>query len=166
MTQTETLGKTLTSLAQEVQVQGPKRIGILGGAFNPPHLGHLLLAEQVGKELELDEVWFMPVAKRHYEQEGTDVPVIHRLKMVQLAIQDNPFFKIQPYELLHGDKLFTVDTMRYFRRLFPDAQFYYLMGADRAQKLHKWHQIEQLAELVRKSQSGRLCPRPSGRLIG
>ena len=148
MTQTETLGKTLTSLAQEVQVQGPKRIGILGGAFNPPHLGHLLLAEQVGKALELDEVWFMPVAKRHYEQEGTDVPVIHRLKMVQLAIQDNPFFKIQPYELLHGDKLFTVDSMRYFRRLFPDAQFYYLMGADRAQKLHKWHQIEQLAELV------------------
>ena len=145
---TETLHQTWTELEASVKSAGNLKIGILGGAFNPPHMGHLLLAEQVCSQLELDEVWFMPVAQRHYEQEGTDVPVIHRLQMVQLAIQDNARFRLQPYELLHGGKQFTVDTMRYFRQLFPEAQFYYLMGEDRAQKLGKWKEIEQLEQLV------------------
>ena len=129
-------------------MKGTLRIGVLGGAFNPPHMGHLLLAEQAAAQLELDEVWFMPVAERHYSQEGTEVPVIHRLQMVQLAIQDNERFKLQPYELLHGGKQFTVDTMTYFNQLFPEAEFYYLMGEDRAQKISKWKDIEQLQQLV------------------
>lgn len=138
----------MTVTQPEGDYETPKKIGVLGGAFNPPHVGHLLLAEQVGKQLELDEVWFMPVAQRHYDQEGTEVDVLHRLEMVKLAIKDNELFKLQPYELLHGGKLFTVDTMRYFRQLFPDATFYYLMGQDRAQKLHKWRDIERLAKMV------------------
>ncbi|WP_124058023.1 nicotinate-nucleotide adenylyltransferase [Vaginisenegalia massiliensis] len=124
------------------------RIGILGGTFNPPHLGHLLMAEQAGSQLELDEVWFMPTfIPPHIEGKET-ISAHHRVQMTQLAIEGNPRFKLQTYEITKGDKSYTIETMQAFRDLYPQTDFYFIIGTDSANHLHTWLEIDQLMTLV------------------
>ena len=125
-----------------------KRIGILGGTFNPPHLGHLLMAEQVGNQLELDEVWFMPTAKPPHAPGKTTIASQHRVQMIQLAIENNPLFKVQPYEIHRGGVNYTVDTMRHFVETYPESDFYFIIGSDSANDLSTWKQIDELVQLV------------------
>ncbi|AXY25154.1 nicotinate-nucleotide adenylyltransferase [Suicoccus acidiformans] len=139
---------TLTQEAQPPTDSGRHRIGILGGTFNPPHLGHLLMAEQVGNQLELDEVWFMPTAKPPHAPGKKTIASQHRLEMVKLAIEDNPLFRLQDYEVNQGGKNYTVDTMRHFVEQYPQSDFYFIIGADSANDLHTWKDIHQLSELV------------------
>lgn len=126
-----------------------RRIGILGGTFNPPHLGHLMMAEQVGRQLELDEVWFMPTAKPPHAPGKITIAAQHRMKMVELAIADNPLFKLQPYEVYKGGKNYTIDTMRHFVKEYPETDFYFILGEDSVQDLPTWHCIDELNQLVR-----------------
>lgn len=135
-------------MASELTGDTRHRIGILGGTFNPPHLGHLLMAEQVGHQLELDEVWFMPTAKPPHAPGKTTIASQHRLQMLHLAIQGNPLFKIQPYEINRGGTNYTVDTMYHFTQEYPESDFYFIIGGDSANDLHQWHKIEELANLV------------------
>ena len=139
---------TMTQLQAGTGKEKRQRIGILGGTFNPPHIGHLLMAEQVGNQLDLDEVWFMPTAKPPHAPGKTTIASQHRLKMLQLAIKDNPRFKIQPYEINRGGKNFTVDTMAYFVEEYPECDFYFIIGADSANDLSTWRQIDRLVSLV------------------
>lgn len=125
-----------------------KRIGILGGTFNPPHLGHLLMAEQVGNQLELDEVWFMPTAKPPHAPGKTTIASQHRVQMIQLAIENNPLFKVQPYEIHRGGVNYTVDTMKHFVETYPESDFYFIIGSDSANDLSTWKQIDELVQLV------------------
>ena len=125
-----------------------KRIGILGGTFNPPHLGHLLMAEQVGNQLELDEVWFMPTAKPPHAPGKTTIASQHRVQMIQLAIENKPLFKVQPYEIHRGGVNYTVDTMRHFVETYPESDFYFIIGSDSANDLSTWKQIDELVQLV------------------
>lgn len=128
--------------------QGRFRIGIMGGTFNPPHLGHLLMAEQVGKQLDLDEVWFMPTAKPPHAPGKKTIASQHRLQMVQKAIAGNPLFKLQPYEVNRGGKNYTIDTMKHFVSEYPEADFYFIIGGDSANDLETWREIDQLSQLV------------------
>lgn len=139
---------TLTQVATSPTTEGRHRIGILGGTFNPPHLGHLLMAEQVGNQLELDEVWFMPTASPPHAPGKKTIDSMHRVEMVQLAIEDNPLFKLQPYEVFKGGKNYTVDTMSYFVEAFPQSDFYFIIGADSANELFTWRNIDKLVNLV------------------
>ncbi|MBF6625084.1 nicotinate-nucleotide adenylyltransferase [Aerococcaceae bacterium zg-BR9] len=144
-------GVDLTTFSQEALQPtrvGRYRIGIMGGTFNPPHLGHLLMAEQVGRQLELDEVWFMPTAKPPHGPGKTTIAAQHRIQMVQKAIAENPLFKLQPYEVNRGGKNYTVDTMRHFTQEYPEADFYFIIGTDSANDLEKWREIDELAKLV------------------
>lgn len=156
----ETVGRSFLSLdealdsfnftqeAVQPTPSGRYRIGILGGTFNPPHLGHLLMAEQVGNQLELDEVWFMPTAKPPHAPGKTTIASQHRLQMVQKAIAGNPLFRLQPYEVNRGGKNYTVDTMRHFVSEFPESDFYFIIGQDSARDLYTWHKIDELIQLV------------------
>lgn len=139
---------SLSQLASEMKDKSRQRIGILGGTFNPPHLGHLLMAEQVGRQLELDEVWFMPTAKPPHAPGKQTIASLHRLKMVDLAIAGNPLFKIQPYEINRGGENYTVDTMRHFTKNYPEVDFYFIIGGDSANDLSTWYQIDELNQLV------------------
>lgn len=132
----------------EDRVQGRQRIGILGGTFNPPHLGHLLMAEQVGKQLDLNKVWFMPTAKPPHAPGKQTIAAQHRLEMVKLAIQDNPLFALQPYEVFKGGTNYTVDTMSHFVKEYPEADFYFIIGGDSVRDLPTWRRIEELSQLV------------------
>lgn len=138
----------LSQIAQNPLGGQRLRIGILGGTFNPPHLGHLLMAEQVGNQLELDEVWFMPTAKPPHKPGTQGVASQHRLKMLELAIEDNPLFKIQPYEINRGGVNYTVDTMRHFIEEYPEVDFYFIIGGDSARDLKDWKEPEVLVEMV------------------
>lgn len=139
---------TLSQEAIQPTIKGRHRIGIMGGTFNPPHLGHLLMAEQVGHQLELDEVWFMPTAKPPHAPGKKTIASQHRVQMVQKAIAGNPLFKLQPYEVNKGGKNYTIDTMRHFIEEYPETDFYFIIGSDSAHDLDTWQEIDLLTHLV------------------
>lgn len=139
---------TISQEALQPSTQGRFRIGIMGGTFNPPHIGHLLMAEQVGHQLDLDEVWFMPTAKPPHAPGKKTIASQHRLQMVQKAIAGNPMFKLQPYEVNRGGKNYTIDTMRHFVKEFPETDFYFIIGTDSANDLETWREIDELNQLV------------------
>ncbi|WP_078552748.1 nicotinate-nucleotide adenylyltransferase [Bacillus alkalicellulosilyticus] len=125
-----------------------KRIGILGGTFDPPHYGHLLIAEEVRKELTLDEVWFMPSHIPPHKIRNDLSSSEDREKMVTLAIEDNQHFILSTIELERKGRSFTIDTMRQLTKDHPTASFYFIVGGDMVDQLDNWVEIEQLLTLV------------------
>lgn len=125
------------------------KVGILGGTFDPPHYGHLLIANEVLSELNLDEIWFMPNQEPPHKKKSESVENYDRLKMLELSLKENTAFKIEKIELERSGPSFTVDTMRLLNQRFPNHQFYFIIGADMIEYLPKWHKIDELMELVK-----------------
>lgn len=124
-----------------------KRIGILGGTFNPPHFGHLIMANEAYHSLGLEEVRFMPNAiAPHKEVHGATAA--QRLKMTQLAIEDYPHFRIEDYEIKTGGVSYTYNTLRHLTEKEPDKEFYFIIGGDTVEELNSWHRIHELAEMI------------------
>lgn len=124
------------------------RVGIMGGAFDPVHLGHLLAAEAAREQYGLEEVWFMPShIPPHKHQAG--VSGKQRLEMVEAATRANPAFKPLDIELRRGGVSYTVDTIRELRREHPDLDLYFIIGADMVNYLPKWEGIEELTRMLK-----------------
>lgn len=130
--------------------EGPerKRVGILGGTFNPPHLGHLIMAEQAGKQLGLDKVYFMPDAEPPHFDQKPFIPGKHRAEMVRRSIQGNPMFELEDCELQRGGKSYTFDTMMELTKNNPNTDYYFIIGGDMVEYLPKWHRIDELLTIV------------------
>lgn len=127
------------------------RIGLFGGTFNPVHRGHLLLAEGAARHLKLDEVWWIPAhLPPHKEVEGK-VSAEDRARMVELAIQGNPAFRLCRADLDRPAPSYTVDTLRMLQRLRldPRLEWFFLVGSDTARQLPTWREIEELMKRVR-----------------
>lgn len=125
------------------------RIGILGGTFDPIHVGHLILAEQVAEELDLDGVLFMPAGNPSFKQDRKVTPAADRLAMVELAVADNPHFYVSDLEVKREGVTYTYDTLRELRACVPqDARLYFIMGSDTLASLHQWRNAEELAGLA------------------
>lgn len=124
------------------------RIGIMGGTFDPIHIGHLLAAESVRTRVQLDEVWFMPTAVPPHKSNAPKASPEERLQMVRLAVKDNPFFHPFDYELRKGGVSYSIETMTDLRTQYPDHHFYYIIGGDMVQYLPKWVRIEEMVHLV------------------
>ena len=125
-----------------------KKVGILGGTFNPPHIGHCIVANEVYHALQLDEVRFMPNAiapHKVVEHAATDE---QRLQMVQLAVQGVPHLTVETIELQQGGVSYSYETMKALVAREPDTEFYFIIGGDSVQYLHTWYEIDQLMELV------------------
>ncbi|MGJ0867663.1 nicotinate-nucleotide adenylyltransferase [Enterococcus innesii] len=147
--QGQTFGKVQTVLETQTQELVPKKqVGILGGNFNPVHYAHLVMGEQVGQALGLDKVYFMPEYLPPHVDEKKTIPAEHRLAMLELAIADNPRFAVETIELERKGKSYTVDTMRELTAKNPDTNYYFIIGGDMVNYLPKWHQIDELMELV------------------
>lgn len=123
------------------------RVGLIGGSFDPIHLGHLVVAQDALERLELDEVVFVPAAipphKQHLERVGAE----HRLRMVELAIEGDHRFSVSDVELLRGGVSYTIDTVQEFQESRPDVEWMLIVGSDTLVDLHNWHRIDDLLNL-------------------
>ncbi len=124
------------------------RVGILGGAFNPPHIGHLVCAQEALIQLELERVLFVPVGEApHRELEADPGPEV-RLEMVELAIAGDPRFATSRLEIDREGPSYTVDTLRELGASAPDDELFLILGGDQAAALPQWHEPEQVLELA------------------
>jgi nicotinate-nucleotide adenylyltransferase len=124
------------------------KIGIMGGTFDPIHLGHLIAAESAREAAGLDEVWFMPTHIPPHKPNNPKASAEQRLEMVRLAIADHMNFRVVDYELTRGGISYTADTVRILHELHPAVTFYYIIGADMVMYLPKWVQIEEIVKYV------------------
>jgi nicotinate-nucleotide adenylyltransferase len=127
------------------------RLGILGGTFDPIHFGHLLAAEEARVTLHLDRVLFAPAGDPPHKQGYALLPIAHRLRMVGLAIADNPAFEISTVDMDRLGPHYTVDTIQLLRDGWDTAadETFFIMGADSLAHLLTWHQPDQLIALCR-----------------
>ena len=115
------------------------KIGIMGGTFDPIHIGHLLLGEFAFEEFNLDEIWFLPNGNPpHKDAEEMDTSLQHRIEMVKLAISGSPHFKLSLHEAKEGIHSYTYQTMLDFHKMYPGNQFYFILGADSLFAIEKW----------------------------
>lgn len=136
-----------------------RRIGILGGTFDPPHLGHLLIAETARDVLDLESVLFLPAGEPWLKSGQQITPAQHRLRMVQLAVADNPDFCVSDCEIRRGGATYTVDTLRELTRDYPeDIQWYFIVGSDVLDQFHRWKEPDSILELCRLA----VIERPGG----
>ena len=126
----------------EASVQ--KRIGIMGGTFDPIHLGHLILAEQAMIQFDLDQVLFMPSSQPPHKSDRKVLDARHRQAMVLLAIRDNDRFSYSDLELCRTGYTYTSDTLRELNSLYPDSTIYFIMGADSLFAVDSWHEPQEI----------------------
>ena len=127
-----------------------KRIGILGGTFNPLHIGHVLIAQTVFEKLCLDEVVFVPCNLPPHKSGRNVISPKDRFRMVQIAIEGFKHFSVSDFEIKKGGKSYTYDTVKYFKEAHPKAtKFYFMMGEDQLPSLHKWKKIDDLLGMVK-----------------
>ncbi|WP_294975724.1 nicotinate-nucleotide adenylyltransferase [uncultured Leuconostoc sp.] len=138
-----------TQIQSEVQPnQTKKRIGIFGGTFNPPHIGQLVLAETVGRQLGLEKVFWMPNAQPIDATHASAISPSNRVQLVKMAIMGNPFFDIELIEVRNGGKSYTYQTMRELVEMNPENDYYLIIGGETIEKLPTWDHIEELSHLV------------------
>lgn len=124
-----------------------KKIGILGGAFDPPHFGHLIIAEEVYEQLGLDQIWFIPsYDPPHKSRSNTDAE--DRVHLVEKAIEGNDHFFINNIEIEREGVSYTYETISILKDQYPGTQFYFIIGGDMVEYLPNWHRIDELAEMI------------------
>ncbi len=126
-----------------------QRIGILGGTFDPPQMGHLILAEYSRETLHMDHILFVPVADHPVKQGKTRLPVRHRLAMLERAIQGNEAFSISRVDIDREGPHYSADTVKIIQGQYPGAQLYFVMGGDNLRSLPTWKRVEALYQSCR-----------------
>lgn len=126
--------------------QNDVKIGIMGGTFNPIHMGHLVLAEQALQQAKLDLVLFMPSNNPPHKRNVTIVSDEHRIQMTSLAIKDNDFFELSTFEMEREGFTYTADTLTILKEQYPDKQFFFIIGADSFLQFENWYKPELIAE--------------------
>jgi nicotinate-nucleotide adenylyltransferase len=124
------------------------RIGILGGTFNPPHVGHVACARAAAEQLGLDGVWLMPVAEPPHKRAEQDPGAEHRLALCRLAADEDERLSASAFEIERGGPSYTVDTLAALRADRPDDEFVFVAGGDMAMSLPDWREPARVLELA------------------
>jgi nicotinate-nucleotide adenylyltransferase len=124
------------------------RVGILGGGFNPPHLGHLILAQEALGQLGLDRVLLMPYGEPSHRVLEDDPGADVRLALCELAVGDDERFEVSRVEVDRGGPVYTVDTLRELHAASPSDSLFLLLGGDQAASLRSWRSPEELLALA------------------
>jgi len=124
------------------------RLGIFGGTFDPVHYGHLLLAETCREQCELDLVLLMPAAQPPHKCQWELAPAAARAEMLELAIGGHPSMSVSRSEIERGGVSYTVETLTQLRAERPDAELFFLMGADSLEDLPDWREPQRICKLA------------------
>jgi nicotinate-nucleotide adenylyltransferase len=137
----------LPALSAGTTVRGVK-IGFLGGSFDPVHFGHLMAAQDAYEQHGLDRLILVPAAQAPLKPNDVQSSIEDRLAMLRAAVEWDRRFEISDLELRRGGVSYTIDSVRYFRALYPNDDLYWVIGGDQLPKLHLWKDIRELARLV------------------
>jgi nicotinate-nucleotide adenylyltransferase len=124
------------------------RVGLYGGSFDPPHLGHWMVAHAAREEAGLDRLLVIPAAQSPFKPGRQPAPAAHRCAMLRLTFAGDPWVELDESELSRGGISYTVDTVRACRKRLPADDLFYLIGADNVESLPAWREASALAELV------------------
>ncbi|HZM05076.1 MAG TPA: nicotinate (nicotinamide) nucleotide adenylyltransferase [Candidatus Saccharimonadales bacterium] len=124
------------------------KIALFGGSFDPVHLGHLLVAMAAREELELSRVFFIPAAQSPFKPERAPAPANERLRLLRLALAGEAAYEVDDQELRRGGTSYSIDTVRDYKKRFPTAGLFYVIGADQPAQLNLWRDAAELARLV------------------
>ena len=119
-------------------------IGLFFGSFNPIHIGHLIIAETIYDRTDLDEVWFMVSPQNPLKKRKSLIHEFDRLRMVELAIEDNFHFRASDVEFHMPRPSYTIDTLTYLSEQYPQHQFRIFLGSDNLSQFKKWKNYEQI----------------------
>lgn len=125
-----------------------KRVGLFGGTFNPPHLGHMLFAQEAMLVYDLDEIWFIPVNIPPHKESEELASNHDRLDMLRVSTEQNPKFFVSTIELERKGPSFTIDTVKELQNMYPNVKFYFLIGGDMIDYLPKWERIDELVQRI------------------
>jgi len=125
------------------------KIGILGGTFNPVHIGHLILAEEVREKLGLDKIIFIPTALPPHKDNVDIAPALDRLEMLKLAIRGNKFFGFSDIEIKRRGRSYTIDTLRELKNKFTHDELYFIIGSDLLKYLNEWKDLNEINKMVK-----------------
>ncbi len=124
-----------------------KRIGIIGGSFDPVHLGHLIIAQDAAERLELSGVVFVPAAIPPHKQHLQQASAGHRVNMLKLATEADLRFSVSDIEIARGGISYTFETLCSLRTQYPNDELVLIVGADTLVDLHNWYRIDELIDL-------------------
>jgi nicotinate-nucleotide adenylyltransferase len=125
------------------------RIGVMGGTFDPIHLGHLRAAEEIYWAFELDRMIFVPAARPPHKDDEIEASALQRYEMVSLATGDVPYFSVSPIEVNRPGRSYSVETLREFRRLYgEESAIYFIVGVDAFQDVATWKDAKEVLSLA------------------
>jgi len=123
----------------------PLKLGILGGTFDPIHLGHLRTAEEIAQALELDRVYLIPSASPPHKTGTPVTPFLHRLAMARMAVEKVPLLRVHDLEGKRAGLSYSIETLRLFREMFrPEPDIYFILGMDAFMEIHTWKDYRRL----------------------
>lgn len=120
------------------------RIGIMGGTFNPIHVGHLLLAQYALEENDLDEIWLLPTGCSYMKREDNAISPKERYHMTKLAVSDNSNMRCMDIEIKREGYTYTYETLEQLRNLYPEQEFYFIFGADCLFSIERWKEPQKI----------------------
>jgi len=125
------------------------KIGILGGTFNPIHIGHLILAEEAREKLGLDKLIFVPACLPPHKASADIAPANMRLFMLRLAIKGNRQFCVSDTEIKRDGRSYTIDTLRELKARYPSDELYFIVGSDLLTYLEEWKDLKEILAMVK-----------------
>jgi nicotinate-nucleotide adenylyltransferase len=124
------------------------RIGVFGGSFNPPHMGHLIVCQSILIHEKLQKILFVPSSVSPHKRDKNLLSSDLRLQMTKLAIQDNPLFEVSDIEIKRGGVSYTIDTLRVLKNMYPPPELFLIIGIDNWLEFKSWKNPEEILDLA------------------